>query len=330
MTWFRSLTGIEEHNPDQVRAELAIEGDLLVCPNGRRIAYGRLETPTLAELRAQVASATTPAGSLSVREVVGDVRKLHADESNSHALFQVASQFNLLEMTGPSVTPEQGVDIYERDHTQGPSCAISCGAGTIYRNYFANVSGQLGQSADRQIDCATDLGDLLGNQDGHLWKMQNGYLFPSDAGLNQITAKLRSANDIELDRYRASLRIGLQWDTCVTIAGAHHRVSQAYCSALPVAYGSQPASFWIDFARLVLEAAYEATICAAILNHAACGSKAVYLTLLGGGVFGNHDDWIIGATERALGRYRNYDLDVAIVSYAAPKPAVAKIVNKWR
>lgn len=330
MTWFRSLTGIEEHNPDQVRAELAVEGDMLVCPNGRRIAYGRLETPTLAELRARVASATTPAGSLRVREVVGDVRKLHADESNSHALFQVASQFNLLEMTGPSVTPEQGVGIYEQDHTQGPSCAISCGAGTIYRNYFANVDAQLGQSADRQIDCAADLGELLGNQDGHLWKMRNGYLFPTDAGLDQITAKLRSADDIELDRYRASLRVGLQWDVDVTIAGTQHRVSQAYCSALPVAYGSQPANCWNEFARLVLEAAYEATICAAILNHVAYGSKAIYLTLLGGGVFGNYDDWIIGAIERAIELHRNQDLDVAIVSYAAPKPAVTKIVAKWR
>ena len=38
------------------------------------------------------------------------MRALHADPANAQALFQVASQFNTLEMTGPSVTPEDGID----------------------------------------------------------------------------------------------------------------------------------------------------------------------------------------------------------------------------
>jgi len=38
-----------------------------------------------------------------------DVQSLHAAASNAGALFQVASQFNLLEMMSPEVTPEQGV-----------------------------------------------------------------------------------------------------------------------------------------------------------------------------------------------------------------------------
>ena len=47
---------------------------------------------------------------------------------NAGALFQVASQLNLLEMTGPEVTPEDGVTIYQDDRTQGPACAIAAGA----------------------------------------------------------------------------------------------------------------------------------------------------------------------------------------------------------
>jgi transposase len=50
-------------------------------------------------------------------------------------------QFNLLEMTSPSVSPEHGVTRYQDDHTQGPACAIAAGAATIYRNYFAPVGG---------------------------------------------------------------------------------------------------------------------------------------------------------------------------------------------
>jgi hypothetical protein len=67
---------------------------------------------------------------------------MHQRPENAGALFQVASQFNLLEMMSPSVTPEQGVTRYERDPTQGPACAVAAGAATIYRNYFAKVHGR--------------------------------------------------------------------------------------------------------------------------------------------------------------------------------------------
>lgn len=39
--------------------------------------------------------------------------------SNAGAVFQVASQFNCLEMVGPGSRPEDGVTIYSKDHTQG-------------------------------------------------------------------------------------------------------------------------------------------------------------------------------------------------------------------
>jgi hypothetical protein len=52
------------------------------------------------------------------------MRRMHRLPENAGALFQVASQFNLLEMVSPSVTPEDGVTRYQDDHTQGPACAI--------------------------------------------------------------------------------------------------------------------------------------------------------------------------------------------------------------
>ena len=66
---------------------------------------------------------------------------MHRAPENAGTLFQVASQFNLLEMVSPTVTPEDGVTRYQHDRTQGPACAISAGAATIYRNYFAPVGG---------------------------------------------------------------------------------------------------------------------------------------------------------------------------------------------
>ena len=83
---------------------------------------------------------------------------MHRSPENAGALFQVASQFNLLEMVGPTVTPELGVTRYKDDPTQGPACAIAAGAATIYRNYFAPVDGSHGQTTKRQLDGLADLG----------------------------------------------------------------------------------------------------------------------------------------------------------------------------
>jgi hypothetical protein len=66
---------------------------------------------------------------------------MHQLPKYAGALFQVASQFNLLEMVSPEITPEHGVTRYQHDRTQGPACAIAAGAATIYRNYFAPISG---------------------------------------------------------------------------------------------------------------------------------------------------------------------------------------------
>ena len=68
-------------------------------------------------------------------------------------------------------------------------------------------------------------------------------------------------------------------------------VTQVFGSACSVTYSRNPQHLWAPFAKLVLEASYEATLLAAAetaLRHGGeGGSKRVYLTALGGGVFGN-------------------------------------------
>lgn len=326
--WFETLTGFQEESPQQVRANITVDGHTLKSHVNRKVfVCGELETPSLAELRARVQSTGHKVGKTSVREVIADVQYLHTDESNAGSLFQVASQFNLLEMVSPSVTPERGVGIYENDRTQGPACAVAAGAGTIYRNYFAIVNGQTGQSARNQIDCLTDIGAALGNSESRLWEMRNGYAFASHSGLVEISNRLRASNESELDGLRQLLRIGIQWNTQVTLNDSRHMVSQVYCSALPVAYSHHSPSLWAEFAELILEASYEATICTAILNSIRNGNNRLFLTLLGGGAFGNEADWIIGGIRRALTLCKHADLDVAIVSYGSSNPHIQKLVN---
>jgi hypothetical protein len=163
MDWFERLTGFSETNYPETRAKLTVEGSQLRSRiNGKSYGIGELELVSLQALRERVNSTGGPLGRLKVSVVTGDVWQMHQAPGNAGALFQVASQFNLLEMTGPRVTPEDGVTRYKDDPTQGPACAIAAGAATIYRNYFAPVGGGFGQTRDRQFDGLADLGEALG------------------------------------------------------------------------------------------------------------------------------------------------------------------------
>ena len=91
-------------------------------------------------------------------------------------------------------------------------------------------------SVAKQIDCLAEIGEVLGNTASRLWTMRNGYSLPNAIGLNEIDARLAGMSESDLDALRSKLKIGLQWDTQVTLDGCEHLVTQAYCSALPVAY----------------------------------------------------------------------------------------------
>lgn len=342
MDWFERLTGLREAEVGYagVQDRLWVEdGRLRSKAGGRAAAVGRLETPSLAELRAQADTAdlwaTGAPRRLRVREQVGDVRALHRDSALAGALFQVASQFNLLEMPGPAVDPEAGVTGYAHDLTQGPACAQAAGAATIFRNYLVPVDGRVGQSRTRQLDLLADVGAALAARTGRsvsaLWTMQNGYALARGEGLAAIGAWLAGAEPAERDAVRAALRVGVQWDVEVTDApqGQAPLVSQVFCSALPVAYGEPPAERWAPLARLVLEGAYEATLWAAALNAARGASQVVLLTRLGGGVFGNDGAWIDAALGRALTTVAHLDLEVRLVSYGTSQPESQALAARW-
>jgi hypothetical protein len=337
MDWFKALTGFAEESPAQVRANLSVEGDRLVSRvNGRSFGIGTLELPSLGELRARATSCGLAPGALRLSVLQGDARRLHGDEAYRGALFQVASQFNMLEMVGPSVTPEQGVARYQDDPTQGPACAIAAGAATIYRNYFVPMGDQLGQTATRQLDGLADVGAMLGaalrRPVSELWRMENGYARCNAAGLKAISSHLDNAGEDEIDALRAALRIGLHSDVEVTDPARDPPivVSQAFCSAPPVAYNPDVARpGWAPFASLVLEAAYEATLWAGALNASRGGSDKVLLTLVGGGAFGNEDEWIFPAIRRALDLASHLPLDVRIVSYGPPTTRLRAFIDDF-
>ena len=163
------------------------------------------------------------------------------------------------------------------------------------------------------------------------------------AGTGGSSGSSGSDRETMMDR----LRVGVQRDTqvtCTKLATGKDEpwykvsarepvlVTQVYASALSVKYAiadeKTTEKDWAPFAQLVLDAAYEATLHAAVLYARppeATGRRKVVLTALGGGVFGNEPAWISAAIVRALKIFKNAGLDVVINEYDPGTPAYKEI-----
>jgi len=341
--WFESLFGFPEASYEQTKHLLRAE-PVSDAPDanwtirgetGSSYQAGRFTTPSLGELEEQAlrcGGMEALRGKLRVRHVHGDVAGMHCDPENRHATFQVASQFNCLEMVDESVTPEAGITRYVRDHTQGPACSIACGPATAFRNYFAEVGGGRGQTTDRQINNLSEVLAGLGDAEQQLLRVKNGYTLARDSGLKKLGKRLRRLSEDALSDLRRLLRVGLHDDVEVTSAhwgsvpqlDKEQTVTQVFGSGCSVSYSDNDEGFWEPLARLVLSASYEATLWSALLtalrHGGRGGSKRVYLTCLGGGAFGNPMEWIADAMAEAFSKFEGVDLEVYIVTYAGPVP----------
>jgi hypothetical protein len=333
--WFQQLFGFREASYAGTRCMFAVEGPMLrSLANGRSFAIGTFSTPTLAELRDRTHGVRS--GRLRVtHEVIGDVLELHARAENRGALFQVASQFNCLEFADPRAVPEDGVTDYATDPTQGPACSLAAGAATVYRNYFVPVRGIAGQTRDRQLDNLDALAGMLGGP-GAYWEVRNGYTWSDEARLQRLRERMAGH---DRDALLGAVKIGLQTHVGVTFARRFVEpdepttVSQAFCSALSCGYTEIGLDHWEPLATLVLDAAYEATLRAALLedvrsNGEGARPRTVWLTFLGGGAFGNRMEWIGRAIGRALARLDGADLDVRIAHYRDIDPTVEREVEQ--
>lgn len=308
--WFEVLFGFNDRDArsfERSKARFEYTAPTLRASTGIWRA-GTFTTPTLAALR----SATTIATAANIRFAfaVGNVATMHDAPENDGAVFQAASQFNCLEFVDDARTPADGVAVYVHDRTQGPACAMACAPGTVVRNYFAG-----------EVNTIRDAVAALGGG----VDVVNGYTRSDPARLARLEAVLsdprRRAAAMEL------VRVGVQRDTQVTCtqrgsswyaATSGNVVTQVYVSAVSVSYSGLAASLWEPFARFVLEAAYEATLHVALHQCATRGGRVkVFLTSVGGGVFGNDARWIADAIRAALVKFRGAPLDVVLVELAA-------------
>ena len=302
--WFYDLTGFSE-NPSNV-SELRVINNKLVSPESeKRYDIGTFQITTLLELQLAIRNLQSTETN-TVETIYSDATSLHIDPSNEGATFQVASQFNFLEMPNPNITPQHGVSNYQYDNTQGPACAIACGAATIYRNYFL-------QHTTQQFNGLSYIEALIENEKYQFWRIKNGYALLNTCTITELNNILE--REKQLGKY---LRVGIQHGAQVTLSNCTHKVTQVFCSALPIAYTTKSQfaevdPIYKDFSQVILNATYEATLIAAFINKMNTGNSTVFLTRVGGGAFGNDPEWIDEAIETALEKYSYLGLNVKLV-----------------
>lgn len=365
-SWYETLFGLAETgNYSAIQSNFQVDvnaGIMTSKANNKAFQIGQFSTPTLNNLReagklkldASRTNDQCGVQQFSFEHVIqGDVLLEHAKYPG--AVFQAASQFNCLEFSNWKATPELGITWYCSDPTQGPACALACAAGTVVRNYFVDVSAHsalgttnkttdcLGQYADSQVNNLDALEVALGNDKERYFNVLNGYTFSQGveplARLNAVIEASKQAppSHPTYDDYLGLVKIGLHTDVGVTFRSRFAdvvdiaeglTVTQAYVSALSCAYSGIGTAHWTSFAKLVLDAAYEATLWAAVLNALRDAPESltdrdfpapsqahkhdVFLSFIGGGVFGNDPEWISDAIGRALAIMHTHNAPIRV------------------
>ncbi|OHT00682.1 hypothetical protein TRFO_32599 [Tritrichomonas foetus] len=228
------------------------------------------------------------------------------------ATFQAASNFNCLEFIGSKQTAAKGVNVYVKDHTQGPSCAVAAGPAVTYRNYFVlHEDGTRGQlRKEVELLSKTPL------------KIEHGYV-----KINQKECQRLQSIDFDwadLNNYQ----VGVHQNCKITIERSQRGMSlstndqithQIYCAAFSFPRSVIVNNFTQNLAENILKAEYRATILAAWDNSIKYpdykGSKKCFLTLLGGGVFHNPFEIICKAISSCKDVIEMSGLDVYVVCF---------------
>jgi hypothetical protein len=109
-----------------------------------------------------VIEALSPIGQEYYRYV--DIGAMQADPKNRDAVFQVASNFNCLELVSPHDAVD-GITKYVHDLTQGPFASISAAPGLILRHYYAFYNPLTSQEEWQQY---AEVGGVMDNKNHKL------------------------------------------------------------------------------------------------------------------------------------------------------------------
>jgi hypothetical protein len=275
------------------------DGGAWLTAAARSHRAGRFSTPSIEELEARVGRCGQR-GQITFSVLLGghaltDIGSLQA-MAGPGTVFQVASQFNCLEAPGPTLAR---LADYVHDNTQGPRASVSAFPGTFMRHYAAPAPDgtRFTQTGARQLGL---LADALAPE---VAEVQGGYLMARGV---QSPLALERALEAGFGRIRVGVHdgvdvvLGTNWGGHVEAGG--HTIAQVFTSTMALgAYNGGAGDEFAGSCTWLLRAAYLGTFLAAL----DLGKRAVVLTLIGGGAFGNplRSIWdaIVWAIDRANG-----------------------------
>ena len=220
------------------------------------------------------------------------VATLQADPANANCMFQAASNFSCIEAITESSFPDM-IDFttnYYKDLTQGPAASISAGPAAIAR-VLEPFSKQGSQTSLHQINVLDNLKEY--------YNIENGYV------VNDKTKGAKTFTVAEMNDILNKIKIGYVNGADVVFGGRHktdmnvlkkpHQINQVFTAAMNLRQGDngkRNATLQDKEikARTLLRGAYLGTYLCALKSR----SPRLFLTLIGGGSFGNDISWILG------------------------------------
>lgn len=346
--WFHQLFGFEE-SIQNVKKYLSVSTnnsgllELVSSHNNRRFLPGNLEIANTKSLLASITNHLNRNPETKLKH--GTFNIIHGLDSDtnlnmmqyvdvmaccSHSQFngctvQVASNFNCLEFVNENQKKSDGVTDYALNGTQGPSASLSCASSLVYRNYFYENS---------------HFSNSTNHSNRHINDKEINLLIKTPLTVKHGKVLIQTRSEVE--RLKSSQ---FNWSDKTNYYVGHHRncevclerdlkrpdhfsmfhnkkqfVNQVFCSAFNFSENVIFNSFTTTIAQHIMNSMYESTILAAILNHLEHpelpGSNKCFLTLLGGGVFGNPREIIAPAIVRTLELISKSGLDVNIMLYS--------------
>lgn len=200
-------------------------------------------------------------------------------EEKYKPLFQVASNFNCLEVASSLTNPFSGKFITHQliDSTQGPSAASGCIHGNLTKLSIHNTNN---------INLLENIDDI---------EVNNGKCYNYNTNTNASSINYKD------------VKIGILRDVYATIDRSNvydikyndkgRKITQIYSSTC-IQDDNKPSML----SELFLKAAYEGLFLYACIN----GNKDIYLTLIGGGVFYNNRELILRTIINSFNKYKSY------------------------
>jgi hypothetical protein len=323
--WFSYITGLSEPEFRKMDKSQIFKKneqgylDLYHHTTGKPTMCGQLSILRVEDLISTLPDTITPEKSVpieiitredndaeSIRFVdVAYYQSVYGSTGTSDTVFQVASNFNGIEAINDDIYPDvqSFVEQYIYDRTQGPVASISAGGAAIARvhaAFFDTSEKDWMQTKEHQINIIEELHEYLPTHNGYIRFSGNEKELPqSDKEKDELFRKMHVC-------YHENVQVtsGHRTAQSIEILKKPKYIDQVFCAAINIHQGesgrfNKTLPHINDSCQFILNSAYNSTYLVTVAKK----KKHLYLTLIGGGAFGNSRKWIFDAILNAHLKY---------------------------